>query len=62
VNTIERLWREANADHLYMLLTEHHRRCAVCTPKADCPEGAKLLKAWGEADAQLGPPWEHTND
>lgn len=53
----EQALHETDEQLAWTVFQNHLARCPDCSDRGECPEGAKLLKAWGEADAQLGPPW-----
>lgn len=38
----------------WALFQQHLNTCASCTPKGECPEGHRILMAWGRADAAAG--------
>ena len=41
--------RPGDPDLAYVAFHNHRGSCANCTNKAECPEGARLLKAWVDA-------------
>lgn len=49
-----------NPDAIYGQMVAHYRGCTLCTAAHDCPEGHRLLMAWGDAEAKAADQdWWH---
>jgi hypothetical protein len=42
-----------NPEHAWTAFQQHLGACSFCTIHGECPEGAALLKVWGEADTRV---------